>query len=253
MLPQELYVVISWHLDKSVNRNAWRDFFDLKTSHVIAQPPRWFPLLSSKYTKLKPAVLLSMLLENDVKQNPEPFKARKAPPRQGRSNLFDFKRLLFVFPESNSSCQVHPGRIWIWLFRATHSATDSVLVGSLFLQPCLLCQWLIVVKSRSLFLEAPQWWWVDCSWSLTKRRAITSSALQTAAQSSSSSPSRWPARRNWSRYTPRLAASQPVSVPHSHYHVRHVRPLPLAITAVQGSLTPFMTKCFIFFLECFQM
>ncbi|XP_041957044.1 centrosomal protein of 120 kDa isoform X2 [Alosa sapidissima] len=53
-----------------------------QTSNVISQPPRWFPLLSSKYTKLKPAILLSMVLENDEKQSPESFKARKAPPRQ---------------------------------------------------------------------------------------------------------------------------------------------------------------------------
>lgn len=57
---------------------------DLRSIQEIKQPPRWFPLLSSKYTKLKPAILLSMVLENDEKQSqsPEPFKARKAPPRQ---------------------------------------------------------------------------------------------------------------------------------------------------------------------------
>ncbi|XP_076127282.1 centrosomal protein of 120 kDa isoform X1 [Alosa pseudoharengus] len=55
---------------------------DLRSIQEIKQPPRWFPLLSSKYTKLKPAILLSMVLENDEKQSPESFKARKAPPRQ---------------------------------------------------------------------------------------------------------------------------------------------------------------------------
>lgn len=50
------------------------------------QDPRWYPLLSSKYTKQRPELLLSLLLENDNKPS-EPssdrFKAKKAPPRQG--------------------------------------------------------------------------------------------------------------------------------------------------------------------------
>lgn len=51
------------------------------------QEPRWFPLLSSKYTKQKPALLVGVSLENDSKAtepSPDRFKARKAPPRQGR-------------------------------------------------------------------------------------------------------------------------------------------------------------------------
>lgn len=50
------------------------------------QDPRWYPLLSSKYTKQRPELLLSLLLENDNKPSepsPDRFKAKKAPPRQG--------------------------------------------------------------------------------------------------------------------------------------------------------------------------
>lgn len=51
------------------------------------QDPRWFPLLSSKYTKQKPALLLSFQLESDTKPSepsPDRFKAKRAPPRQGQ-------------------------------------------------------------------------------------------------------------------------------------------------------------------------
>ncbi|KAJ8401639.1 hypothetical protein AAFF_G00379560 [Aldrovandia affinis] len=57
---------------------------DLRSVQEIKQQaPKWYPLLSSKYTKLKPAILLSMVLENDSKQTPDQFKAKEAPPRQG--------------------------------------------------------------------------------------------------------------------------------------------------------------------------
>ncbi|KAJ8285254.1 hypothetical protein GJAV_G00024690 [Gymnothorax javanicus] len=57
---------------------------DLRSVQEIKQQaPKWYPLLSSKYTKLKPAILLGVVLEHDTKQTPDRFKARDAPPRQG--------------------------------------------------------------------------------------------------------------------------------------------------------------------------
>ncbi|KAK6313551.1 hypothetical protein J4Q44_G00168980 [Coregonus suidteri] len=70
---------------------------DLRSVQEIKQAPKWYPLLSSKYTKLKPAILLTIALENDTKQTEltqERFKAKKAPPRQGSpvlSNLLPEK------------------------------------------------------------------------------------------------------------------------------------------------------------------
>nr|XP_014030378.1 unnamed protein product [Salmo salar] len=70
---------------------------DLRSVQEIKQAPKWYPLLSSKYTKLKPAILLTIVLENDTKQTElsiERFKAKKAPPRQGSpvlSNLLPEK------------------------------------------------------------------------------------------------------------------------------------------------------------------
>ncbi|XP_040899113.1 centrosomal protein of 120 kDa [Toxotes jaculatrix] len=59
---------------------------DLRSVQEVKQEPRWYPLLSSKYTKQRPALLLGVVLENDTKPSepsPDRFKARKAPPRQG--------------------------------------------------------------------------------------------------------------------------------------------------------------------------
>lgn len=70
---------------------------DLRSVQEIKQAPKWYPLLSSKYTKLKPAILLTIVLENDTKQTElsiERFKAKKAPPRRGSpvlSNLLPEK------------------------------------------------------------------------------------------------------------------------------------------------------------------
>ncbi|XP_034452681.1 centrosomal protein of 120 kDa isoform X1 [Hippoglossus hippoglossus] len=59
---------------------------DLRSVQEVKQEPRWYPLLSSKYAKQRPALLLAVLLEHDAKSSepsPDRFKARKAPPRQG--------------------------------------------------------------------------------------------------------------------------------------------------------------------------
>ncbi|KAM9360239.1 centrosomal protein of 120 kDa [Symphorus nematophorus] len=65
---------------------------DLRSVQEVKQEPRWYPLLSSKYTKQRPALLLSMVLENDSKPSepsPDRFKAKKAPPRQGSPAVTD--------------------------------------------------------------------------------------------------------------------------------------------------------------------
>lgn len=65
---------------------------DLRSVQEVRQEPRWYPLLSSKYTKQRPALLLSMALENDTKPSepsPDRFKAKKAPPRQGSPAVTD--------------------------------------------------------------------------------------------------------------------------------------------------------------------
>lgn len=69
---------------------CWQNEIQTHFSNIKMRPcfqdPRWYPLLSSKYTKQRPELLLSLLLENDNKPSepsPDRFKAKKAPPRQG--------------------------------------------------------------------------------------------------------------------------------------------------------------------------
>ncbi|XP_017162041.1 centrosomal protein of 120 kDa [Poecilia reticulata] len=59
---------------------------DLRSVQEARQDPRWHPLLSSKYTKQKAALLVGTLLENDAKAaaaSPDKIRAKKAAPRQG--------------------------------------------------------------------------------------------------------------------------------------------------------------------------
>ncbi|XP_007573239.1 centrosomal protein of 120 kDa [Poecilia formosa] len=59
---------------------------DLRSVQEARQDPRWYPLLSSKYTKQKAALLVGTLLENDSKAaaaSSDKIRAKKAAPRQG--------------------------------------------------------------------------------------------------------------------------------------------------------------------------
>ncbi|XP_078422984.1 centrosomal protein of 120 kDa isoform X2 [Cetorhinus maximus] len=58
---------------------------DLRSVQETKQTPKWYPLLSSKYTKSKPEIKIGIVLETDVKPQVESFKAREAPPRDGRT------------------------------------------------------------------------------------------------------------------------------------------------------------------------
>lgn len=67
---------------------------DLRSVQEVRQEPRWHQLLSSKYTKQKPALLVGLVLENDSKAaeaSPERFRAKKAPPRQGPASGSDLQ------------------------------------------------------------------------------------------------------------------------------------------------------------------
>ncbi|XP_047237996.1 centrosomal protein of 120 kDa isoform X1 [Girardinichthys multiradiatus] len=65
---------------------------DLRSVQEVRQEPRWYQLLSSRYTKQKPALLVATILEIDSKAaepSPEKFKAKKALPRQGSASVTD--------------------------------------------------------------------------------------------------------------------------------------------------------------------
>ncbi|KAF4110425.1 centrosomal protein of 120 kDa [Onychostoma macrolepis] len=83
---------------------------DLRSVQEIKQDPKWHSLLSSKYTKLKPALLISLILESDTKPTAEQFKAKKAPPRPGSPALvpLDSGKLKAVLNEEEGFHQIGP-------------------------------------------------------------------------------------------------------------------------------------------------
>uniref|UniRef100_A0A8C2KT14 Centrosomal protein of 120 kDa n=1 Tax=Cyprinus carpio TaxID=7962 RepID=A0A8C2KT14_CYPCA len=91
---------------------------DLRSLQEIKQAPKWHPLLSSKYTKLKPALLISMILENDTKPSAEQFKAKKAPPRPGSPALvpLDSEKLRPVLNEEEGFHQIGPEDVCVDMF-----------------------------------------------------------------------------------------------------------------------------------------
>lgn len=48
------------------------------------QAPKWYQLLSNKYTKFKAEIQISIALETDTKAPVDSFKAKGAPPRDGK-------------------------------------------------------------------------------------------------------------------------------------------------------------------------
>ncbi|KAE8635519.1 hypothetical protein XENTR_v10002649 [Xenopus tropicalis] len=57
---------------------------DLRAAQEKKQAPKWYSLLSSKYTKFKPEIQLNISLETDNKPAVDTFKAKEAPPRRSK-------------------------------------------------------------------------------------------------------------------------------------------------------------------------
>ncbi|KAF7695255.1 centrosomal protein of 120 kDa [Silurus meridionalis] len=91
---------------------------DLRSVQEVKQPPKWYSLLSSKYTKLKPSLLLSLVLENDTKQAPEQLKAKKVPPRPGSPSMTKLEsiKLEVILNEDEGYHQIGPADLCKDLF-----------------------------------------------------------------------------------------------------------------------------------------
>ncbi|KAK3540585.1 hypothetical protein QTP70_034343 [Hemibagrus guttatus] len=91
---------------------------DLRSVQEVKQPPKWYSLLSSKYTKLKPSLLLSLVLENDTKQATDQFKAKKAPPRPGSpiTTKLESMKLEVILNEDEGYHQIGPADLCKDLF-----------------------------------------------------------------------------------------------------------------------------------------
>ncbi|XP_032123578.1 centrosomal protein of 120 kDa isoform X1 [Sapajus apella] len=59
---------------------------DLRTAQETKQAPKWYQLLSNKYTKFKSEIQISIALETDTKAPVDSFKAKGAPPRDGKGS-----------------------------------------------------------------------------------------------------------------------------------------------------------------------
>ncbi|XP_054445874.1 centrosomal protein of 120 kDa isoform X2 [Pteronotus mesoamericanus] len=85
---------------------------DLRTAQETKQAPKWYQLLSNKYTKFKSEIQISIALETDSKAPVDSFKAKGAPPRDGKvpaglSGL-DPKDIVAVLDEEGGYHQIGP-------------------------------------------------------------------------------------------------------------------------------------------------
>ncbi|XP_056393317.1 centrosomal protein of 120 kDa isoform X2 [Hyla sarda] len=82
---------------------------DLRAAQEKKQAPKWYSLLSSKYTKFKPEVQLNIALETDAKPAAEAFKAKEAPPRSSKvTGELDPKSLVPILNEAEGYHQIGP-------------------------------------------------------------------------------------------------------------------------------------------------
>ncbi|CAJ0956517.1 unnamed protein product [Ranitomeya imitator] len=82
---------------------------DLRAAQEKKQTPKWFSLLSSKYTKFKPEVQLNIALETDTKPALDAFKAKDAPPRASKvPGELDPKSLVPILNEAEGYHQIGP-------------------------------------------------------------------------------------------------------------------------------------------------
>uniref|UniRef100_S4RQK6 Centrosomal protein 120 n=1 Tax=Petromyzon marinus TaxID=7757 RepID=S4RQK6_PETMA len=81
---------------------------DLRSVQEKPMPPKWYPLLSSKYAKTRPELRIGVLLENDSKAQPDAFRARDAPPRDAR--IPNAKALTAVLDEEEGFYWIGPSR-----------------------------------------------------------------------------------------------------------------------------------------------
>ncbi|XP_068103035.1 centrosomal protein of 120 kDa [Hyperolius riggenbachi] len=85
---------------------------DLRAAQESRHAPKWYSLLSSKYTKFKPEVQLNIGLETDTKPSADAFKAKEAPPRSSKVphelSSLDPKSLVPILIEAEGYHQIGP-------------------------------------------------------------------------------------------------------------------------------------------------
>ncbi|XP_030898982.1 centrosomal protein of 120 kDa isoform X2 [Melopsittacus undulatus] len=85
---------------------------DLRAVQEKKQAPKWYPLLSNKYTKFKSEIQVGVVLETDSKALVGGFKAKEASPREGKASALlsglDTKSIVPVLNEEEGCHQIGP-------------------------------------------------------------------------------------------------------------------------------------------------
>ncbi|XP_057289268.1 centrosomal protein of 120 kDa isoform X4 [Pezoporus wallicus] len=85
---------------------------DLRAVQEKKQAPKWYPLLSNKYTKFKSEIQVGVVLETDSKALVDGFKAKEASPREGKASALlsgiDPKSIVPVLNEEEGCHQIGP-------------------------------------------------------------------------------------------------------------------------------------------------
>ncbi|XP_058533478.1 centrosomal protein of 120 kDa [Ochotona princeps] len=88
---------------------------DLRTAQETKQAPKWYQLLSNKYTKFKSEIQISIALETDTKAPVASLKAKGAPPRDGKVlpglARLDPRDIVVVLNEEGGYHQVGPAEL----------------------------------------------------------------------------------------------------------------------------------------------
>ncbi|NXT55306.1 CE120 protein, partial [Pluvianellus socialis] len=96
----------------SAKENIGYIVLDLRAVQEKKQAPKWYPLLSNKYTKFKSEIQVGVVLETDSKALVDGFKAKEAPPREGKASALvtglDPKSIVPVLNEEEGYHQIGP-------------------------------------------------------------------------------------------------------------------------------------------------
>ncbi|XP_071436231.1 centrosomal protein of 120 kDa isoform X2 [Pithys albifrons albifrons] len=95
----------------SAKENIGYIVLDLRAAQENKQAHKWYSLLGNKYPKFKPEIQIGVVLETDSKALVHGFKAKEAPPREGKVALFpglDPKSIVPVLNEEEGYHQIGP-------------------------------------------------------------------------------------------------------------------------------------------------
>ncbi|KFV48988.1 Centrosomal protein of 120 kDa, partial [Tyto alba] len=96
----------------SAKENIGYIVLDLRAVQEKKQAPKWYPLLSNKYAKFKSEIEVSVVLETDSKALVDGFKAKEAPPREGKASALlpglDPKSIVPILNEEEGYHQIGP-------------------------------------------------------------------------------------------------------------------------------------------------